>query len=96
MVLIQEKKRPCTHTCHNLSNDTIKHDLVDVNRTNKQIKEANINFVLLRVNGECPILYRKADNLCYMKSKENVILILRCLNFLIIKRKFTKKLKMIV
>ena len=96
MVLIQEKKRPCIHTCHDLSNDTIKHDLINVNITNKQIKEANINFVILSVNGECPILYRKADNLCYMKSKENVILILRCLNFLMIGGKFTKKLKMIV
>ena len=91
------KKRPCIHTCQNLSNDTIiKRDLIDVNITNKQIKKENINFVLSSVNGECSILYIKADNLCYMKSKENIILILRCLNFLMIGRKFTKKLKMIV
>ena len=96
MVLIQEKKRPCTHIGHDFSNDTIKRDLVDVNRRNKQIKEENLNFLLLSVNGEYPILYRKADNICYMKSKENVILILRCLNFIMIERQCTKKLKMTV
>ena len=56
MVLIQEKKRLCTHIEHDLSNDTIKLDLVNVNRRNKEIKEENINFVLLSVNGGCPIL----------------------------------------
>ena len=76
MVLIQEKKRPCTHIGHDFSNDTIKRDLVDVNRRNKQIKDENLNFLLLSVNGQYPILYRKANNICYMKSKENVILIL--------------------
>ena len=96
MILIQEKKRPCTHIGQDLSNDTIKRDFVDVNRKNKQIKETNINFVLLSVNGECPILYRKENTICYMKSKENVILIFRCLNFIMIPRKCTKKLNMIV